>query len=305
VRFKRLLAGAVVAILLLAGCSNPNKVVGVVGDYELVNGDVEKRIAIVKLFAPDLDLSQVPRAEVVDQLLEELVMLQGAEEEGVTVEQEKRDQAFDEVQTSLESRFGDKAKLDEALKKAKITLDDVREVVDRNLKLQELYNKVTAEVTVTPEDVSLYYEEHKAEMELPEQVRASHILVDEEKLALELRDRLEKGEDFAALAKEYSTDGSAAGGGDLGYFSRGRMVQEFEDAAFTTPVGEISPVVKTEFGYHIIQVTDKKPAHIMSLEEVRPFLEPMLEGQKKDEAFTAYVDSLKDKVKQENKLGKD
>ncbi|MGI6605232.1 MAG: peptidylprolyl isomerase [bacterium] len=304
-RFKRLLAGAVVAILLLAGCSNPNKVVGVVGDYELVNGDVEKRIAIVKLFAPDLDLSQVPRAEVVDQLLEELVMLQGAEEEGVTVEQEKRDQAFDEVQTSLESRFGDKAKLDEALKKAKITLDDVREVVDRNLKLQELYNKVTAEVTVTPEDVSLYYEEHKAEMELPEQVRASHILVDEEKLALELRDRLEKGEDFAALAKEYSTDGSAAGGGDLGYFSRGRMVQEFEDAAFTTPVGEISPVVKTEFGYHIIQVTDKKPAHIMSLEEVRPFLEPMLEGQKKDEAFTAYVDSLKDKVKQENKLGKD
>lgn len=293
------------AILLLAGCSNPNKVVGVVGDYELVNGDVEKRIAIVKLFAPDLDLSQVPRAEVVDQLLEELVMLQGAEEEGVTVEQEKRDQAFDEVQTSLESRFGDKAKLDEALKKAKITLDDVREVVDRNLKLQELYNKVTAEVTVTPEDVSLYYEEHKAEMELPEQVRASHILVDEEKLALELRDRLEKGEDFAALAKEYSTDGSAAGGGDLGYFSRGRMVQEFEDAAFTTPVGEISPVVKTEFGYHIIQVTDKKPAHIMSLEEVRPFLEPMLEGQKKDEAFTAYVDSLKDKVKQENKLGKD
>jgi foldase protein PrsA len=271
----------------------------------LVNGDVEKRIAIVKLFAPDLDLSQVPRAEVVDQLLEELVMLQGAEEEGVTVEQEKRDQAFDEVQTSLESRFGDKAKLDEALKKAKITLDDVREVVDRNLKLQELYNKVTAEVTVTPEDVSLYYEEHKAEMELPEQVRASHILVDEEKLALELRDRLEKGEDFAALAKEYSTDGSAAGGGDLGYFSRGRMVQEFEDAAFTTPVGEISPVVKTEFGYHIIQVTDKKPAHIMSLEEVRPFLEPMLEGQKKDEAFTAYVDSLKDKVKQENKLAKD
>jgi foldase protein PrsA len=305
VRFKRLLAGAVVAILLLAGCSNPNKVVGVVGDYELVNGDVEKRIAIVKLFAPDLDLSQVPRAEVVDQLLEELVMLQGAEEEGVTVEQEKRDQAFDEVQTSLESRFGDKAKLDEALKKAKITLDDVREVVDRNLKLQELYNKVTAEVTVTPEDVSLYYEEHKAEMELPEQVRASHILVDEEKLALELRDRLEKGEDFAALAKEYSTDGSAAGGGDLGYFSRGRMVQEFEDVAFTTPVGEISPVVKTEFGYHIIQVTDKKPAHIMSLEEVRPFLEPMLEGQKKDEAFTAYVDSLKDKVKQENKLAKD
>ena len=304
-RFKRLLAGAVAAIVLLAGCSNPNKVVGVVGDHELVNGDVEKRIAIVKLFAPDLDLSQVPRAEVVDQLLEELVMLQGAEEEGVTVEQEKRDQAFDEVQTSLESRFGDKAKLDEALKKAKITLDDVREVVDRNLKLQELYNKVTAEVTVTPEDVSLYYEEHKAEMELPEQVRASHILVDEEKLALELRDRLEKGEDFAALAKEYSTDGSAAGGGDLGYFPRGRMVQEFEDAAFTTPVGEISPVVKTEFGYHIIQVTDKKPAHIMSLEEVRPFLEPMLEGQKKDEAFTAYVDSLKDKVKQENKLGKD
>ncbi len=101
-------------------------------------------------------------------------------------------------------------------------------------------------------------------------MKASHILVKEEKLAQELRERLEKGEDFAALAKEYSTDqGSRENGGQLGYFPAGKMVPEFDQAAFSTPVGQLSPVTKSQFGYHIIKVEDKKPARTQTLEEVK------------------------------------
>ena len=90
------------------------------------------------------------------------------------------------------------------------------------------------------------------------QVRASHILVKTEKEANEILEQIKAGKDFAELAKKYSQCPSGKRGGDLGYFGRGRMVPEFENAAFSTPKGEVSKPVKTQFGYHIIKVTDTK-----------------------------------------------
>ena len=90
------------------------------------------------------------------------------------------------------------------------------------------------------------------------QVRASHILVKEEGTAEELKTRIEGGASFAALAKEHSQCPSGDGGGDLGWFGRGMMVRAFEDAAFSLPVGEVSSPVKTQFGYHLIVVTETK-----------------------------------------------
>lgn len=90
-------------------------------------------------------------------------------------------------------------------------------------------------------------------------VRASHILVDTEDEAWALKTRLTEGEDFAKIAKEYSKCPSKDKGGDLGYFNRGQMVPEFEYAAFSTPIGEISDPVKTKFGWHLIKVTRKMP----------------------------------------------
>jgi foldase protein PrsA len=294
------IAALIILATLLFGCSSA--VVGRVGDKEFKQADVDKRIALFKLFSPDVDVSTIDRADIVDQLLEEQVVVADADKKGITAKEEEVETALDEIKKGLETQFGGEKKVDSSLKKFKLTWDDLKEIVVNNFKIQQLYTQVTADVKVTDEDVSKYYEEHKSEFNMPEQVKASHILVKEEDLANELKERLEKGEDFAELAKEYSTDGSSAAGGDLGYFPTGRMVPEFDQAAFSTPVGELSPVVKTQFGYHIIKVEDKKPAHTLSLDEVKAFLVMQLENQQKDEQFLAYIEQLKEEAKPENKL---
>jgi foldase protein PrsA len=105
-------------------------------------------------------------------------------------------------------------------------------------------------------DAKAYYEANKDSFKVDE-VTASHILVKDEATAKEVQEKLKAGEKFEDLAKSYSIDGSAANGGSLGTFGRGEMVTEFEDAAFALKPGEISDIVKTQFGYHIIKVTDK------------------------------------------------
>lgn len=297
-------AACLTVAFLLVGCSNT--VVGRVGDKEIKQADVDKRIAIFKLFSPDFDVSTIARADIVDQLLEEQMVIAAADEKGITVTDEEAQLSMDEIKEGLENQFGDEKKTASTLKKFNITWDDLKEIVVNNIKIQQLYTQVTADVKVTDEEVQKYYQDHVAEFAMPEQVKASHILVEEEKLANELRTRIEKGEDFAELAKEHSADpGSRENGGELGYFSAGRMVPEFDKAAFSTPVGQISPVIKTEHGYHIIKVEDKKPARTLTLEEVKPFLSMQMENQKKNEKFLAYIEQLKTETQLENKLAKD
>ena len=120
-----------------------------------------------------------------------------------------------------------------------------------------------------------------------EQVNALHILVDTEETGQEVLKKLKEGAAFADLAKEYSTDtGSAESGGDLGWFPRGMMVAEFEEAAFTLPVGETSDLVKTDFGYHIIRVVDRA---------VRPLSAELLE-QQQQQAFGVWYDAEYEKA---------
>jgi peptidyl-prolyl cis-trans isomerase D len=149
-----------------------------------------------------------------------------------------------------------------------------------------------ARAGVTPTEVQSYYNGNIAQYQTPEQVRASHILLntagkDEaavRKQAEDILQQVKAGADFAELAKKYSEDeGSKPNGGDLDYFSRGRMVPEFEAAAFALEVGQVSDIVKSQFGFHIIKVVDKKPAVTRSLDEVRPQIEEQLKRQRADQ----------------------
>ena len=105
------------------------------------------------------------------------------------------------------------------------------------------------------------------------------------------------GEDFAKLAKENSEDGSASNGGDLSYFRKGQMVKPFEDAAFGLEKDQISPVVETQFGYHVIKVTDKKAAHTLTYDEVSKDIEKFLINNRKRDEVNKTVEALKKKAK--------
>jgi peptidyl-prolyl cis-trans isomerase D len=138
-------------------------------------------------------------------------------------------------------------------------------------------DKLRAAAVVPPGDIEKFYRDNQQEFTTPEQLRASHILIKSDKddaaakaKAEALLKQLKSGGDFAALAKKNSEDeGSAKNGGDLDYFGRGRMVKEFEDAAFALQPGQMSDVVKSPFGYHIIKVVDHKPAITKSIADVR------------------------------------
>jgi peptidyl-prolyl cis-trans isomerase D len=154
-------------------------------------------------------------------------------------------------------------------------------------------DQLKSRITVSPQDVEAAYNANLQQYQTPEQVRASHILLktdgkDEAAVRKQAEDILKQakapGADFAALAKKYSEDdGSKATGGDLDYFSKGRMVPEFETAAFAMQPGQISDLVKSQFGFHIIKVVDKKPASTRSLDEVRAQIQEMLASQRVDQ----------------------
>ena len=158
-----------------------------------------------------------------------------------------------------------------------------------------------ARTGVTPTEVQSYYNGNITQYQTPEQVRASHILLntagkDEaavRKQAEDILQQVKAGADFAELAKKYSEDeGSKPNGGDLDYFSRGRMVPEFEAAAFALEVGQVSDIVKSQFGFHIIKVVDKKPAVTRSLDEVRPQIEEQLKRQRADQQIATRATEL-------------
>jgi len=181
----------------------------------------------------------------------------------------------------------------------------------RSMKYDKLVQeKVIGAINVTDAEVKKYYDENGKEFLLPERVRASHILIstrpldpntDPNQLKVQAKQKAEEllkkakgGADFAALAKENSEDpGSKAQGGDLGLFPRGQMVKPFEDAAFGLQIGEISNLIETQFGYHIIKVTEKKQAGIPELSEVQTNLTEFLKNQKVDAELQKVVEGLR------------
>lgn len=201
----------------------------------------------------------------------------------------------------------------EAVKKNLDKDTDVAKALERLKKkvlAQKLLEKDVIELTkVSEEDIKKNYEENKDAYKEPEQVNAAHILVrvkegvsekeDKETLAKAegLLKKIKEGADFSQLAKDNSDCPSSSKGGELGYFSRGQMVPEFEDAAFKLKVGEVSGIVKTKFGYHIIKILDKKEAKQKEFAEVKEEIEQKLTKEKQKSAFDSYTKDLKAKAK--------
>jgi peptidyl-prolyl cis-trans isomerase C len=191
--------------------------------------------------------------------------------------------------------------------------------MDRNALMRELgkglvvkkyiEENIAKKLTVTPAEITEYYNSHPDEFKHPDLIRTSHILIlvpegataDRQKAAQQraeaLAARARKGEDFAKLAKENSMDASASTGGDIGMTENGELAPEYEEAAAKLKVGEVSGVVKTQFGYHIIKLTDRKKAGTAPLDEVRGQLTDFLKTQKEDAEVAKLVKTLQSQAK--------
>lgn len=209
----------------------------------------------------------------------------------------------------LKAQFPSEKELNDALKKTGQTLDGVKEKIKISLQQQKwIESQIADKVAVKDEDAKAFYDKNPDKFQQPEMVRASHILIAvpddatpevaaaKEKLAKTTKERITKGEDFAALAKELSDDpGSKVNGGDLDFFPHDAMVPEFADAAFKLKVNDVSDPVKTKFGWHIIKVTDKKAARTIPFDEVKDkIVDYLKEGKRRDAVNDLLVD-LKEK----------
>jgi parvulin-like peptidyl-prolyl isomerase len=215
----------------------------------------------------------------------------------------------DEI-TRLKANYEDEAAFQKVLKDTKVTMNFLNAQVKDQLIRDKIYTKVTAGLSVTDAEVKEYYDNNiTTDFTVPEQVKVSHILIQfktaegqeptdtEKKEAydkiVEIDKKLKNGEDFEKLAIAYSEDTeSAKNGGDIGFISKGQTVQEFESAAFSLETGQVSSIIETTYGYHILKVTDKQQSYVKTLDEVKESIKSYLLGTKQSKAWEDFVYSL-------------
>lgn len=302
-------------LVLLAGCGGSKPVAEVNGE-EISQDLFDSRLAQVQQMYEEnyglkfddeegQELLAALKNEVVQQLINEELLLQEAKKEKIDVSKQEVD---NRIKQDKELLGGDKEFADYLKERLRISEKEYRELWRTQLIISKLADKVTAKIKVTPEEVAQYYEDNKEMFVTPEQVKASHILLKTEKEAQEVIEELKKGADFAELAVAKSTDPSAKQNkGDLGYFDQNaNLVEEFKTAAFALKTGELTPKpVQTEFGYHVIKVTDRKPETQQTFAEVKDQIEAYLLQNRKSDAFVKYLEELKEKATIKNYLETD
>lgn len=252
----------------------------------------------------ELTADEKKKAEsaVLDQLISAELLYQAGKKLPIT----DIDSRVEAQMKQGKTKFPSTEAYDKALKASGLTEKDLEEFARKEIYINNLIEtEIASKISISDDQAKKFYDENSAKFKQPETVQASHILIGvdpkasaEEKAkakekAEALLKRAKAGEDFAALAKTNSTCPSAPQGGDLGYFSKGQMVPAFEAAAFSLKPGEISDVVETQFGYHIIKVTNKKPAGTVPFSDAKKEIINYLKIQKIQQSISELVDKLR------------
>ncbi len=244
---------------------------------------------------------------VLDELIgRQLILQQGNKQIPADIDKRVQDQI-----DQMKMKMGGDDEFNRTLTDTGVTIERyTRQVRDSIIIRQTIQSVVDKQVKISPEDARAFYDANPDQFKQPELVRASHILI---RCAPDAPDDVKKGkraqieaalalvkggEKFADVAKKVSEDpGSAENGGDLGYFPRGRMVPEFDTVAFSLKSNEVSSVITSQFGYHILQVTGRKPAQIMPFDDVKDKLADYLKQRKASEFTRTYVADLRSSAK--------
>jgi foldase protein PrsA len=234
------------------------------------------------------------RNALVRSLVEQAQFEIAAEELDVTVTDEELEKRLDELKQQFFD--GDEQKYKEELEKQGLTEEQLREQIEAKLLSDKIYAAVTKKATVTEQEINAYYEQNKAQYEQPESREVRHILVKQKALADEIYAKLKNGADFAELAERYSEDtASKAEGGKFKAF-KGKTVAPFDKFVFAADTGDLSKPIKTEFGWHVIEVLeDIKPPSAQPLSEVRDSINSTLLQEEQNKALQSWVADTKQK----------
>jgi foldase protein PrsA len=293
--------GIAAAIAVTRGMQRGTAVAANVNGEVIYTSDLEREVvALARQYNIDLSSpdGQKQRAEinkiVLDQVIEQRLILQEARRLGA----EATDKQLDEALAGIKSNFPTPAEFEMALAQRGLTEAALRARLRTNITVQNLAGKVST-ATVTDEEIQKQFQANRAQYDRPEQVHVRHILVESEAEARFALARLNRGEKFAELARQLSKDpGSKEQGGDLGFVGKGQLVPEFERAAFALQrPGELSPVVKTQYGYHIIQFVERTPAKPAILDQIRDQIRRELLSKKQEADFKTWVKQLTAKAK--------
>lgn len=291
-KFKNVKYIALLFILLLsltlAGCS---------GD-SAGSSEVAAKIDDVEISQNELNDVLVERygAETLNSLISETIIELEVEKADIEVTEEEIDEEVEKMAVQYNGMEG----LQAAMEQANLSEETLRDEIKTNLSLTKL---LEPRMDITDEEIAEYYEENKDSFVQGEQVNASHILVEDEDEAKDIVKKLKDGEDFAELAKEVSKDeGTKEKGGELGFFGKGEMVPEFDEKAFEMEVDELSEPIKSDFGYHIILVHEKKDEEATSLEDSKDDIKDIIVEAKTPEVFNEWYSETIQEYDIENNL---
>lgn len=251
------------------------------------------------------------RNEILDNLINLELLFQESQNNEIKVEKE----AIDSQMNVLKQKFSNDTEFKKFLSELNLSESALKLKIKKAIAIQKLIEtQIAQKIKISDEESKVYYDTYPDLFKQPEQIKASHILIKVESGADEIKkseakqkikniqQKLNKSENFAALAKEFSEGPSKNNGGDLGYFQRGQMVKSFEDVAFSLKIDEVSDIVETQFGYHLIKVVDKKPEKTIAYENVKEDLAQHLKQEKTNQDVKIYIQKLREKSKIEKFL---
>ena len=298
---------------------SPREEVAIVNGSKIMRADFDREMRVARQNfsrmgqAPsDVQLSKL-KEEVLDRLITLELLYQESKKTGIKVDEAQ----IDEQLASLKKRFAGQqgGGFEKMLSRMNISEADVKSQMRRSMAVQKFVDaEFVQKTTVSEAELKSYYDSNTDLFKQSEQVRASHILasIDSQKGGADkaearkkiedVQEKLLDGEDFSKLAKEFSQCPSSGKGGDLGYFQRGQMVRPFSEAAFAMEPGEVSDIVETRFGYHIIKLTDKKPPGVMAFNDVKEKIKERLTQEKVEKEVELYIETLKKNAKVEKFL---
>ena len=293
------------------------------GKAAVVNGtvitqeDLDRELGVVqqRLLSDGKVLNESQVLETKKRVLEGLINVELLHQEAQMQGPKVSDEAINKQLDTVKSRFPSEDEFKSSLTKMNLNEAELITQIKRALTVQQFIDKKFVQtVTVSDKETRAYYDANQAAFKQPEQVKASHILIkvgpkaDEPQKAAarkkieEIQQKVQKGEDFAVLAKEFSEGPSSTKGGDLGYFRKGQMMKPFEEAAFALKPGEVSDIVETSFGYHLIKLVDKKPESTIAYEDIKDRVQAYLKQKNVGEQVELYVADLRGKAKIEQFL---